>query len=98
MNKDKNIDSLIEEVDAFLSVVKNEGLEQGKQFYVKTLKPKIEKIKNTNLDYYNKNAEYFIEIYEMSYVHPNFSNPFRNPEEPISVITEIFKIEFKASR
>lgn len=91
MNQDKNISSLIKEIDIFLTLVKNEGLDHGRQFYIKILKPKINEIKNINPDYYNKNAEYFIEIYEMLYVHPNFSNSFRNLEDSISIITEILK-------
>ncbi len=91
MNSEPSISFLEKEIKIFLSKAQKEGLESGRKFYTTKLEPLVVKIKNTNQDYYNKNSEYFIEIYEMLYIHPNFSNPVRNLSESISIINEMFK-------
>jgi hypothetical protein len=75
----------------FIEVLKNEGIENGKKYFEENLEYLIEKIKGDDSDWYKDNLEYFVEIRDMLYSHPNFSNPARSTEESISIIEEMIK-------
>lgn len=78
-------------IEKLIKIVQNQGLDEGRNFYDTHLYTSIEQVKKNYPDFYENNYEYFTEIFEMLYVHPNFNQPIRTTKDSIDLISEFFK-------
>jgi len=90
MNNINNKNKIKENIKTLVSIIRQEGLDEGREFYEKDIGPLIDKIIKKDKDWYMENYEYFIEMKEMLYVYPEFGKPPRTKEESIAIIEEIF--------